>query len=216
MRNVGNKKTKGENRRHFFKLGVAGSGTAMLGEELVTRPAYAKDGGDSRGSPYTSPFIVLVNRLEQTDGRGPTNKLLSPGTQILRFDVTSHPRVPDAIQVRATLRELPGMPCAAELRAGLDVPDRQARGQGAGSPPAGILRHRSGGRRQPGAPHRDTQHRQRAARPLVHDARADGTAPDRAPGAEHDLAARSVVRQPAYNVVIRIGGALCRTRRLPA
>ncbi len=124
MKNVGNKKSKRENRRHFFKLGVAGSGTAMLGEELVTRPAHAKDGGDSRGSPYTSPFIVLVNRLEQTDGRGPTDKLLSPGTQIPRFDVKSHPRVPDAIRVRATLRELPGMPSAAELRAGLDLPDR--------------------------------------------------------------------------------------------
>ncbi len=44
--------------------------------------------------------IFLVNRLEQTDGRGPTGKLVSPGTPILKFvvdrSVPNDPsRVPD-------------------------------------------------------------------------------------------------------------------------
>jgi FtsP/CotA-like multicopper oxidase with cupredoxin domain len=60
--------------------------------------------------------LFLVNRLEQTDGRGPTDKLLSPGTQILRFDVKSEPKVPDASRVPAKLRELPPMPSAADLK----------------------------------------------------------------------------------------------------
>jgi hypothetical protein len=31
--------------------------------------------------------VTLINRLEQTNGRGPTGRLLDPGDGILRFDV---------------------------------------------------------------------------------------------------------------------------------
>ena len=49
--------------------------------------------------------ILLLNRLEQVDGRGPTGKLLSPGTPILRFDVDRD--APDPSQVPAAMRPLP-------------------------------------------------------------------------------------------------------------
>jgi FtsP/CotA-like multicopper oxidase with cupredoxin domain len=59
-----------------------------------------------------------VNRLEQTDGRGPSGKLLSPGTQILRFDIQdSRTAVVDNSQVPKTLRPLPPMPDAAMIAA---------------------------------------------------------------------------------------------------
>ena len=61
--------------------------------------------------------LYLVNRLIQTDGRGPedaeTNTrgadglLTKAGTQILRFDVERDPPTPDLSQVPAKLRELP-------------------------------------------------------------------------------------------------------------
>lgn len=61
--------------------------------------------------------LFIVNRLIQTDGRGPEDSLTnvrSPdgvltgaGTQILRFDVYKDPTLPDMSQVPALLRELP-------------------------------------------------------------------------------------------------------------
>ena len=61
--------------------------------------------------------LFIVNRLIQTDGRGPegaqTNPrgsdglLTKPGTQILRFDVARDPPTPDLSRVPAQLRELP-------------------------------------------------------------------------------------------------------------
>lgn len=48
--------------------------------------------------------LYLVNRLEQLNGRGPTNLLLSPGTQIMRFDVAREPAQPDTSRVPAILR----------------------------------------------------------------------------------------------------------------
>jgi FtsP/CotA-like multicopper oxidase with cupredoxin domain len=67
-------------------------------------------------SQHAGKQLFLVNRLIQTDGRGPegalTNKrnsagdLVSAGTQILRFDVESTP-VADPSRVPPTLRELP-------------------------------------------------------------------------------------------------------------
>ncbi|MGV3654604.1 MAG: multicopper oxidase family protein, partial [Noviherbaspirillum sp.] len=50
--------------------------------------------------------LYLVNRLDQLDGRGPTNQLLMPGTPVLRFDVTREPPKPDASVVPAVLRKL--------------------------------------------------------------------------------------------------------------
>ena len=50
--------------------------------------------------------VYLVNRLEHLDGRGPTGKLLTPGTQILRFDVDAEPAEPDESQVPSVLRPL--------------------------------------------------------------------------------------------------------------
>lgn len=61
--------------------------------------------------------LFIVNRLIQTDGRGPegpsTNRrgadglLTAAGTQILRFDIAREPPAPDRSRVPATLRELP-------------------------------------------------------------------------------------------------------------
>ena len=61
--------------------------------------------------------LYLVNRLIQTDGRGPENAsgnirgadglLTGAGTQILRFDIDSNPPSPDLSQVPTALRELP-------------------------------------------------------------------------------------------------------------
>jgi FtsP/CotA-like multicopper oxidase with cupredoxin domain len=51
--------------------------------------------------------LFIVNKLEQTDGRGPTGKLLNPGTPILRFDVGDLPATPDNSRVPAALRALP-------------------------------------------------------------------------------------------------------------
>jgi FtsP/CotA-like multicopper oxidase with cupredoxin domain len=51
--------------------------------------------------------LFIVNKLEQLDGRGPSGKLLNPGTPILRFDVGDLPATPDNSRVPAALRELP-------------------------------------------------------------------------------------------------------------
>ena len=61
--------------------------------------------------------LFIVNRLIQTDGRGPedgtvnvrgTDGLLTQaGTKILRFDVVKDPALPDMSRVPALLRELP-------------------------------------------------------------------------------------------------------------
>lgn len=60
--------------------------------------------------------LYMVNKLEQTNGRGPSGKILSPGTQILRFDVAANPPVADASQVPASLRPQPPIPSAEELK----------------------------------------------------------------------------------------------------
>jgi len=51
--------------------------------------------------------LYLVNRLEHLDGRGPTERLLSPGTEIMRFDVDSAPAQPDNSRIPTALRVLP-------------------------------------------------------------------------------------------------------------
>jgi FtsP/CotA-like multicopper oxidase with cupredoxin domain len=58
--------------------------------------------------------LYLINRMEQTNGRGPVNGardanglLLSAGTQLLRFDIDTNPTVPDNSRVPAQLRALP-------------------------------------------------------------------------------------------------------------
>jgi FtsP/CotA-like multicopper oxidase with cupredoxin domain len=51
--------------------------------------------------------LFLVNRLEQVNGKGPTGKILQPGTQVLRFDVASDARKTDYSRVPNKLRELP-------------------------------------------------------------------------------------------------------------
>ena len=61
--------------------------------------------------------LYIVNRLIQTDGRGPedalvntrdaSGALINAGIQLLRFDVDSNPPVQDASRVPANLRELP-------------------------------------------------------------------------------------------------------------
>jgi FtsP/CotA-like multicopper oxidase with cupredoxin domain len=60
--------------------------------------------------------LYLVNRLEQTDGRGPSGRILTPGTRILRFDVDAEPAQPDASRVPALLRELPPINLAEVVR----------------------------------------------------------------------------------------------------
>ena len=51
--------------------------------------------------------IILVNRAEQVNGRGPTNTLLSPGFQVLKFIVTSDAFGVDNSRIPAKLRPLP-------------------------------------------------------------------------------------------------------------
>jgi FtsP/CotA-like multicopper oxidase with cupredoxin domain len=55
----------------------------------------------------TGTQLFIVNKLEQLDGRGPSGKILNPGTPILRFDVGNLPATPDNSRVPAALRELP-------------------------------------------------------------------------------------------------------------
>jgi FtsP/CotA-like multicopper oxidase with cupredoxin domain len=50
--------------------------------------------------------IILLNRAEQVNGRGPTNNLLSPGFQVLKWIVTSD-AVVDNSKIPAKLRPLP-------------------------------------------------------------------------------------------------------------
>ena len=51
--------------------------------------------------------IILLNRAEQTNGRGPTGKLLSPGFEVLKFIVTSDAFGVDESRIPAKLRPLP-------------------------------------------------------------------------------------------------------------
>ena len=50
--------------------------------------------------------VTLVNRLEQTNGRGPTGRLLDPGDGILRFDVIPSTG-PDNSRIPDRFRDLP-------------------------------------------------------------------------------------------------------------
>ena len=52
--------------------------------------------------------IILLNRAEQVNGRGPTNNLLTPGYQVLKFIVTSD-AVVDNSRIPASMRPLPDM-----------------------------------------------------------------------------------------------------------
>jgi len=58
--------------------------------------------------------IFLLNRLEQDNGRGPTGKILDPGTPILQFDVDRD--APDPSRVPDTLRPLPEIDLAQVAR----------------------------------------------------------------------------------------------------
>jgi FtsP/CotA-like multicopper oxidase with cupredoxin domain len=51
--------------------------------------------------------IILVNRAEQVNGRGPTGNLLNPGFQVLKFIVTSDAFGVDNSRIPAKLRPLP-------------------------------------------------------------------------------------------------------------
>lgn len=50
--------------------------------------------------------IILLNQLEQTDGKGPTGRLMRPGDGILRFDVVEATG-PDRSRIPARFRPLP-------------------------------------------------------------------------------------------------------------
>lgn len=62
--------------------------------------------------------VYWVNRLEHLDGRGPTGRLLTPGTQIMRFDVDHDPAEPDVSDVPPVLRPLraPVVPNKVKVR----------------------------------------------------------------------------------------------------
>jgi len=53
--------------------------------------------------------LYIVNKLEHLDGRGPTGRILNPGTQIMRIDVDREPAWPDRSRLPAVLRELPAI-----------------------------------------------------------------------------------------------------------
>lgn len=65
--------------------------------------------------PYGSS-IYLVNRLEQTSGRGPTWKLMDPGDQMMRFDVVLPLDEPDQSQVPAKFFSLPKVDLSEVVR----------------------------------------------------------------------------------------------------
>src|SRR5262249_46001960 len=58
--------------------------------------------------------IVLQNRLQQVNGRGPTGRIVAPGTPILRFDVDRDEDDPS--QVPEFLRPLPDIDLAEVVR----------------------------------------------------------------------------------------------------
>jgi FtsP/CotA-like multicopper oxidase with cupredoxin domain len=58
--------------------------------------------------------LYLVNRAEQTSGRGPTGNLMNPGVPVLKFKVHGVIPAPDPSVVPAKLRPLP-RPTTAEL-----------------------------------------------------------------------------------------------------
>ena len=51
--------------------------------------------------------LYIVNRLEHLDGRGPTGRILNPGTQIMRIDVDREASSPDHSKLPGVLRALP-------------------------------------------------------------------------------------------------------------
>jgi FtsP/CotA-like multicopper oxidase with cupredoxin domain len=53
--------------------------------------------------------IILVNRAEQTNGRGPTGNLLTPGFEVLKFIVTSDAFGVDNSKIPAKMRPLPAI-----------------------------------------------------------------------------------------------------------
>jgi len=53
--------------------------------------------------------IILMNRAEQVNGRGPTGKLLNPGFQVLKWIVTSDAFGKDDSKIPAKMRPLPDM-----------------------------------------------------------------------------------------------------------
>jgi FtsP/CotA-like multicopper oxidase with cupredoxin domain len=58
--------------------------------------------------------LYLVNRMQQTSGRGPDYQLMNPGVPVLKFIVQGTAPAPDPSKVPALLRETP-LPSAAEL-----------------------------------------------------------------------------------------------------
>jgi len=58
--------------------------------------------------------IILQNRLEQVNGKGPSGRTLDPGDGIMRFDVIDSTG-PDKSHIPSHLRELPPMPSEEEL-----------------------------------------------------------------------------------------------------
>lgn len=59
--------------------------------------------------------LFIVNKLEQISGRGPSGRILNPGTQILRFDVKSNAKRPDNSRIPTALRALPDIPSPSEI-----------------------------------------------------------------------------------------------------
>jgi FtsP/CotA-like multicopper oxidase with cupredoxin domain len=71
-------------------------------------------------SKYTASRMYLVNRLEQVNGRGPTGKILTPGTPVLQINVGAaapdHSVDPSVYAVGGKMmRELPDMNPAAKM-----------------------------------------------------------------------------------------------------
>jgi FtsP/CotA-like multicopper oxidase with cupredoxin domain len=59
--------------------------------------------------------LYLVNRCEQTSGRGPTGNIMDPGVPVLKFKVHGLVKAPDPSVVPAKMRPLP-RPTPAELK----------------------------------------------------------------------------------------------------
>jgi FtsP/CotA-like multicopper oxidase with cupredoxin domain len=74
--------------------------------------------------------IYLVNRMQQTSGRGPEYKLMNPGVPVLKFTVRGSTPATDPSRVPAVLRQVP-YPTAAELAGAVHRSWEFARSNGA-------------------------------------------------------------------------------------
>jgi FtsP/CotA-like multicopper oxidase with cupredoxin domain len=81
----------------------------VLAESLYLSVAQRADVILDFSSYQVGDQVILQNRLEQTNGKGPSGRMLDPGDGIMRFDVVASTGM-DNSRIPASFRELPPMP----------------------------------------------------------------------------------------------------------